>query len=401
VFLPLQDEVFPDEDDFGRVFRHNAVLSAQGTPQLAAIMGSCVAGGAYLPVMCDTLLMTEGSGLFLAGPALVKAAIGQESEAEELGGATMHSEISGTVDFKEKDDPACIERVRSIVDRMGPQPMAPFDRKRARAPKLDAAELPGLVPMNARKVYDVHEVIGRIVDGSRFDEYRADYGKTIVTGFARIGGWAVGIVANQKTNQQGKRGVEFGSVIYTESAEKAARFIMDCNQNRIPLVFLHDVNGFMVGQMAEHSGIIRAGAKMVNAVANSVVPKISVIMGGSFGAGHYAMCGKAYDPRFLFAWPSARYSVMSGAAAAKTLVDIRVAQLRKQGAAPDEEERRRLLADTERRYTKAQDPRYAAARLWVDAIIRPQDTREWLTMALDVAAHEGELKEFRTGVLQC
>ncbi len=402
VFLPLQDEVFPDEDDFGRVFRHNAVISAQGTPQLAAIMGSCVAGGAYLPVMCDTLLMTEGSGLFLAGPALVKAAIGAESDPEELGGAKMHAEVSGTVDFHETDDESCLRRIRSLVDKLGPRPQGPFDRKKAKAPKLDAEDLCSLVSMDPRKAYDVREVIGRLVDGSDFDEYRAGYGKTIVTGLARIGGHAVGIVANQKIHAKSKkRGVEFGGVIYVESAEKSARFIMDCNQNLVPLVFLHDVNGFMVGTESEQSGIIRAGAKMVNAVANSVVPKISVILGGSFGAGHYAMCGKAYDPRFLFAWPSARYAVMSGDAAAKTLVDIRVAQLRKQGQEVGDEERDALLADTTERYAKALDPRYAAARLWTDAIIRPADTREWLTMALDVASHQPTVPQFKTGVLQC
>lgn len=403
VFLPLQDEVFPDEDDFGRVFRHNAVLSAMGVPQLAAIMGSCVAGGAYLPVMCDTLLMTEGSGMFLAGPALVKAAIGQEADAEELGGAAMHSAVSGTVDFREVDDPGCIERIRSIVDKMGPRPRGPFERKpRPKAPREDASELAGLVPFDGKSSYDVREVIARIVDGSEFDEYRAEYGLTMVTGLARIDGWPVGIVANQKVNAKSKkRGVEFGGVIYVESAEKSARFIMDCNQNRIPLVFLHDVNGFMVGTESEQAGIIRAGAKMVNAVSNSVVPKISIITGGSFGAGHYAMCGKAYDPRFLFAWPSARYAVMSGDAAAKVLVEIRVAQLERQGHPVDEAERLALLKDTKARYTKALDPRYAAARLWLDAIIDPAQTRAAISMALEVANHEPELKPFRTGVLQC
>jgi acetyl-CoA carboxylase carboxyltransferase component len=401
VFLPLQEEVFPDEDDFGRVFRHNAVLSAMGVPQIAAIMGSCVAGGAYLPVMCDTLVMTEGSGLFLAGPALVKAAIGQETDAETLGGVGMHSATSGTVDWREPDDLAAIRRVRSLAGHLAPRPSAPFDRKAAKAPKEDAEELAGLVPLDGNRAYDVHEVITRLVDGSEFDEYRAEYGRTLVTGLARIGGWSVGIVANQRTNAKSpKRGVEFGGVIYTESAEKAARFMMTCNQTRVPLVFLHDVSGFMVGKEAEQSGIIRAGAKMVNVVSNSVVPKISVIMGGSFGAGHYAMCGRAYDPRFVFAWPSARYSVMSGDAAAKTLVDIRVSQLVKQGKAVSDSEREQLTRDTKRRYTRALDPRYAAARLWVDAIIRPADTREALITALDVAAHNPEVREFKTGVLQ-
>jgi len=402
VFLPLQDEIFPDEDDFGRVFRNNAVLSGMGVPQIAAIMGSCVAGGAYLPVMCDTILMTEGSGMFLAGPALVKAAIGQEADIEELGGAKMHSEVSGTVDFREPDDQACIARIRSLCDKMGPRPRAGFHRKkRSRKPRLDPADLTAIVSMDARRSYDVREVIGRIVDDSDFDEYRADYGKTVVTGLARIDGWAVGIVANQKVNaRSGKRGVEFGGVLYVESAEKCARFVMDCNQNLIPLVFLHDVNGFMVGIESEQAGIIRAGAKMVNAVSNSVVPKISVIMGGSFGAGHYAMCGKAYDPRFLFAWPSARYSVMSGDVAAKTLVDIRESQLRKQGHEVDEEEHRKLMSDTKRRYAKALDPRYGAARLWLDAIIDPAETRDAISTALEVADMNPDIPPFRTGVLQ-
>ena len=402
VFLPLQDEVFPDEDDFGRVFRHNAVLSAQGVPQVAAIMGSCVAGGAYLPVMCDTLLMTEGSGLFLAGPALVKAAIGQESDAESLGGAAMHSQVSGTVDFREPDDEACIARIRSLVARLGPRPAAPFDRQAARDPGLDPDELAGIVPLDGARPYDVHEVIARLADGSDFDEYRAEYGRTLVTGYARLGGWAVGIVANQRLNaKSATRGVEFGSVIYPESAEKAARFMMDCNQKRVPLVFLHDVSGFMVGEQAEHSGIIRAGAKMVNVVANSVVPKISVILGGSFGAGHYAMCGRAYDPRFVFAWPSARYAVMSGDAAARTLADIRIQQLERKGHHVDAAEQKAITDEVKQRYATALDPRYAAARLWVDAIIRPQDTRAALITALDVAAHNPHVPEFRTGVLQC
>jgi 3-methylcrotonyl-CoA carboxylase beta subunit len=402
VFLPLQDEVFPDEDDFGRVFRHNAVLSARGVPQVAAIMGSCVAGGAYLPVMCDTLLMTEGSGLFLAGPALVKAAIGQESDAETLGGAAMHSQVSGTVDFREPDDEACLQRVRSLVARLGPRPAAAFDRQAARDPALDGEELAGIVPLDGGRPYDIHEVIARIVDGSDFDEYRAEYGRTLVTGYARIGGWAVGIVANQRLNAKSPaHGVEFGSVIYAESAEKAARFMMDCNQKHIPLVFLHDVSGFMVGAQAEQSGIIRAGAKMVNVVANSVVPKLTVILGGSFGAGHYAMCGRAYDPRFIFAWPSARYAVMSGEAAARTLSDIRIQQLERKGHHVDAAEQKAITDEVKQRYATALDPRYAAARLWVDAIIRPQDTRAALITALDVAAHDPHVPEFRTGVLQC
>jgi acetyl-CoA carboxylase carboxyltransferase component len=402
VFLPLQDEVFPDEDDFGRVFRHNAVLSARGVPQMAAIMGSCVAGGAYLPVMCDTLLMTEGSGLFLAGPALVKAAIGQEADAEALGGAAMHAQVSGTVDFREPDDEACLSRLRSLAGRIGPPPPPPFDRQRSREPHEDPGELAGIVPMDGGRPYDVHEVIARLVDGSEFDEYRAEYGRTLVTGYARLGGWAVGLVANQRTNSKSPaHGVEFGSVIYAESAEKAARFVMDCNQKRVPLVFLHDVSGFMVGQQAEQSGIIRAGAKLVNAVANSVVPKLTVILGGSFGAGHYAMCGRAYDPRFVFAWPSARYAVMSGDAAARTLGDIRVQQLERKGHHVDAAEHKAIMDEVRARYAQALDPRYAAARLWVDAIIRPADTRAALVTALEVAAHDPHVPEFRTGVLQC
>src|SRR6266404_2276400 len=304
VFLPLQEDVFPDTDDFGRVFRNNAVMSALGIPQITAIMGMCVAGGAYLPVMTDTILMTEGSGLFLAGPALVQAAIGQKTSAEDLGGAKMHAQISGTVDFHEPTDEACIARIRSLVEKIGYRRSSIFDRKKPEPPVFTAEELYGIFESDPAKPYDMKEIIARIVDGSRFDEYKAEYGKTLLCGYARIGGFSVGIVANQKSHQQqidhhGDKRVEFGGVIYTESAEKAARFIMDCNQNLVPLVFLHDVNGFMVGRDAEWSGIIRAGAKMVNAVSNSVVPKITVIIGGSFGAGHYAMCGKAYDPRFM------------------------------------------------------------------------------------------------------
>ncbi|MSP15166.1 MAG: acyl-CoA carboxylase subunit beta [Myxococcales bacterium] len=399
VFLPLQEEVFPDEDDFGRVFRNNAVLSARGTPQLAAIMGMCVAGGAYLPVMCDTLLMTEGSGLFLAGPSLVKAAIGQQTGAEELGGAAMHAEISGTVDFKEKDDESCIARIRSIVDKLGARPAAPFDRREARSPKFDPAELAGIVSVDGTREYDVREVIARLVDASEFDEYRKEYGPTLVCGFARIGGFAVGIVANQKQHQRrAGHPIEFGGVIYKECAEKAARFILDCGQNRIPLVFLHDVNGFMVGRDAERGGIIRAGAKLVNAVSNTPVPKLSVILGGSFGAGHYAMCGKAYDPRFLFVWPSARYAVMGGAQAAATLVDVRVSQLEKGGKKLTDSERDALRKDTEARYATALDPRYAAARLWCDKILDPAKTRDALITALEVAALNPDVAELRTGV---
>src|SRR5215831_15709768 len=313
VFLPLQEDVFPDTDDFGRVFRNNAVMSAMGIPQITAIMGMCVAGGAYLPVMCDHILMTEGSGLFLAGPALVQAAIGAKYSAEELGGAKMHAQISGTVDFREPDDEHCLARIRLLVDKMGNRQLGVFDRKPPREPLYPAEEIYGIFDDDPARQYEMKEIIARIVDGSEFDEYKAEYGETVLCGYARIGGYAVGIVANQKTHVQqvdhsGNKRMVFNDTATTESAEKAARFIMDCNQNLVPLVFLHDVNGFMVGRDAEWSGIIRAGAKMVNAVSNSVVPKIAVIIGGSFGAGHYAMCGKAYDPRFVFAWPSARYS---------------------------------------------------------------------------------------------
>jgi 3-methylcrotonyl-CoA carboxylase beta subunit len=406
VFLPLQEDVFPDTDDFGRVFRNNAVMSAKGIPQIAAIMGMCVAGGGYLPVMCDHVLMTDGSGLFLAGPALVQAAIGQRVSAEELGGAEMHSAISGTVDYHEPNDEACLNRIRSLVEKMGERPRAPFDYTRNVEPPLySPEELYGIFESDATRPYDMKEIIARIVDGSKFDEYRSEYGKTVICGFARIGGYAVGIVANQaahqqQTDEQGHKRVEFGRVIYTESAEKAARFIMDCNQNLVPLVFLHDVNGFMVGRDAEWSGIIKAGAKMVNAVSNSVVPKISVIIGGSFGAGHYAMCGKAYDPRFIFAWPSARYSVMSGESAAGTLVEIKIKQLERSGQKLTDEDRKRLYDEVKKTYDQQMDPRYGAARLWLDAIIDPLDTRDSIIAALTAASLNPDVPKFSVGVLQ-
>src|SRR5690349_22249981 len=348
VFLPLQEDVFPDTDDFGRVFRNNAVMSAMGIPQIAAIMGMCVAGGGYLPVMCDHVLMTEGSGLFLAGPALVQAAIGQKVSAEELGGAKMHAQISGTVDFREPNDDACIARIRALADKIGRPEDAVFSHVAPRDPLYPAEEIYGVFSSDPARQYDMREIIARIVDAGEFEEYRAEYGETVLCGYARIGGWAVGIVANQKRHVQtlargsDQKRIEFGGVIYTESAEKAARFILDCNQNRIPLVFLHDVNGFMVGKDAEWSGIIRAGAKMVNAVANSVVPKIAVICGGSFGAGHYAMCGKAYDPRFIFAWPTARYAVMCGDSAAGTLVEFKLKQLERECKKVDDKQKKEL-----------------------------------------------------------
>jgi 3-methylcrotonyl-CoA carboxylase beta subunit len=405
VFLPLQEDVFPDTDDFGRVFRNNAVMSAMGIPQIAAIMGMCVAGGGYLPVMCDHVLMTDGSGLFLAGPALVQAAIGQKVSAEELGGAAMHSAISGTVDFREPNDEACLGRIRAIVEKWGYRRQSPWDRKKPEPPAMAAEEIYGIYDSSPGRPYDMKEIIARTVDGSRFDEYKPEYGKTLLCGYARIGGFAVGIVANQKlhaqaTDHEGRKRVEFGGVIYTESAEKAARFIMDCNQNLIPLVFLHDVNGFMVGRDAEWSGIIKAGAKMVNAVSNSVVPKITVIVGGSFGAGHYAMCGKAYDPRFVFAWPTARYAVMSGDSAAGTLVEIKIKQLERSGKKLSEEERKELFESVKRTYDEQTDPRYGAARLWIDKIIDPSETREAITQALEAAALNPDVAEFKVGVLQ-
>jgi 3-methylcrotonyl-CoA carboxylase beta subunit len=405
VFLPLQEDVFPDTDDFGRVFRNNAVMSAMAIPQIAAIMGMCVAGGAYLPLMCDHILMTEGSGLFLAGPALVQSAIGQKYSAEELGGAKMHSEISGTVDYREPNDEACLARIRSLVEKIGYRRVSIFDRKKPEPPVFSAEEMYGIFESDPAKPYDMKEIIARIVDGSRFDEYKGEYGKTVLCGYARIGGFSVGIVANQKSHQQqidhhGDKRVEFGGVIYTESADKAARFIMDCNQNLVPLVFLHDVNGFMVGRDAEWSGIIRAGAKMVNAVSNSVVPKVTVIIGGSFGAGHYAMCGKAYDPRFVFAWPSARYAVMSGASAAGTLVEIKIKQLERGGTKLSGEDKKKLFDEVKATYDEQMDPRYGAARLWVDKIIDPVETRNAITEALEAASLNPDVPKFNVGVIQ-
>lgn len=420
VFLPMQEDVFPDTDDFGRVFRNNAVMSSLGIPQITAIMGMCVAGGAYLPVMTDTVLMTEGSGLFLAGPSLVQAAIGQKSDAEDLGGAAMHAEISGTVDFKEPDDRHCIARMRSLVAKMGKRisdtkSLEVFSRLEydagLDAPKYASEDVYGLLnpAPGASNVYDMREVIARIVDRSEFDEYKFEFGRTVLCGYARIGGHAVGIVANQKTNQMqtvamgpsaGARRIEVGGVIYTEGAQKAARFIMDCNQSLVPLVFLHDVNGFMVGKDAEWSGIIRAGAKMVSAVSTSVVPKITVIVGGSFGAGHYAMCGKAYDPRFIFAWPTARYAVMSGASAANTLAEVRAKQMERGGKALSNAERTALHEEIRATYDAQADPRYGAARLWIDAIIDPAKTRDVLIAALEACALNSDVPRFNPGVLQ-
>lgn len=398
VFLPLQDEVFPDEDDFGRIFRNNAVLSAEGIPQYSAIMGNCVAGGGYLPVLCDKLLMTEGSGLYLAGPALVKAAIGQTVSHEELGGAQMHAAISGTIDFREPDDERCLERLRRLVETL------PADAERVRgdlAPGRPVAEISKHFGREPRQEYEVRDVLASILDAGPFDEYKAEYGQTLVCGYGRLGGVPVGVVASQRHRSRPARGpLQFGGVLYVDSAEKAARFIMDCNQSRVPLLFFQDVNGFMVGRDSEQAGIIRAGAKLVNVISNSVVPKITTILGGSFGAGNYALCGKAFDPRFIFAWPTAQYAVMGGEQAASTLLDITVSALRRGGHEPDAAELDELRRKTEASYEAQMDVRYAAARLWVDAIIEPEQTRTTLLEALAVAVRHDAGLPFKTGVLQ-
>ena len=402
VFLPLQDEVFPDQDDFGRIFYLNARMSAAGIPQISAIMGNCVAGGAYLPVMTDALVMTEGSGLYLAGPALVKAAIGQEVSSEELGGAKMHAETSGTVDFYEPDDEAALARLRSLAELYAAPRRARWaqERKPPVPPAHDVRDLYGLVHPEGEAPYDVREVIARLVDGSEFHEYKARWGETLVTGFARIGGFPVGIVANQRLVIKKKGRIEVGGVIYAEAADKAARFILDVNQMRIPLLFLQDVSGFMVGKASEEAGIIRRGAKLVNAVSNSVVPKITVILGGSFGAGNYALAGKAYAPRLLFAWPSAKYAVMGGTQAASTLLQLEVAQLKRKGQEPSAEELERLYEEIKSRYDATLDPRYAAARLWVDEIIFPHETRERLIRALEAVSLGDSEAPLQTGVFQ-
>jgi 3-methylcrotonyl-CoA carboxylase beta subunit len=407
VYLPLQDEIFPDQDDFGRVFYLNARLSALGVPQIAAIMGNCVAGGAYLPVMCDTLIMTEGSGLYLAGPALVKAAIGQVVNSEELGGAGMHSSIAGTVDYREPDDAHALERIRQLAGLYADGGSAPWAKRRhaTHAPTLESLDLLGIVSVDGSTPYDARAVIDRVVDGldgggSSFTAFKPEYGQTILTGFARLGGFPVGIVANQRSVIKKPGKLEVGGVIYAESADKAARFILDANQAGVPLVFLSDVTGFMVGRDSEQQGIIRRGAKMVNAVSNSVVPKLTVITGGSFGAGNYAMNGKAYGPRFIYAWPSARYAVMSGNAAAKTLLDIQVAQLERSGHKPDDDELKRLYDEVKTHYDESLDPRYAAARLWVDEVIHPLETRSRLIRSLEVCALNPHQEALRVGVFQ-
>jgi acetyl-CoA carboxylase carboxyltransferase component len=403
VFLPLQDEVFPDKDDFGKVFDYAARITASGIPQIAAVMGLCVAGGAYLPVVCDHVLMTEGSGMYLAAAALARAAKTTTADVtnEEIGGARVHAEKSGTADYVLKTDEECIDKIRSLVGMMAARPKAPFNFEAPREPVYDAAELRGIIPANPNAGYEMLDVIARIVDASEFHEYKPDYGKTLICGYARIGGWAVGIVANQKETIRHKdKPWETGGVIYHDAADKAARFIMDCNQLGVPLVFLHDVNGFMVGPESEHNGIIRKGAKMVNAMANSVVPKFSIIVGGSFGAGHYAMCGRAYRPRYLAAWPSARDAVMGGDAAANTLLTLQISKLKAQGKEVSDEDKGKLLADIKKRYTDAMAPAYGAARLWLDSIIEPEETRASLIQAIAMSANNPDLPEYRTGVLQ-
>lgn len=403
VYLPLQDEIFPDQDDFGRVFYLNARMSALGIPQLAAIMGNCVAGGAYLPVMCDTLVMTEGSGLYLAGPALVRAAIGQEVGSEELGGATMHAELAGTVDFKEPDDPHAIARLRRLAATYAERPLAAWARSRAApvAPLASDGDLEGILPTDGgTQTYDVRHVLARLLDGSELDEYKRDYGPTLVTGWGRIGGYPVGIVANQKLVIKRGGRLEVGGVIYADAADKAARFVLDCNQTGVPILFLHDVNGFMVGRDSEQEGIIRRGAKLVSAVSNSVVPRISVILGGSYGAGHYAMSGKAYAPRFIFALPSARFSVMGGQQAAKTILDIQAARLERLGEKPADEALAELHARISADYDAALDIRYGASRLWVDEVVLPSELRSRLVRALDACALDAEPGKMRLGVFQ-
>lgn len=401
VFLPLQDEIFPDEDDFGRIFRNNARISAEGIPQIAAIMGHCVAGGAYLPVMCDRILMTEGSGLYIAGPSLVKAAVGQDVEGEDLGGAKLHARLSGTIDFREENDESCLKRIRQLARNLADPPLAPFKRGESKPPRSPVEEIYQQMPLDPSQEYDMRRIFGSIFDEGELVEYKAEYGCTVLCGYARLAGRSVGVVANQKQHvKQPGKPLEVGGVIYTEAADKAARFVMDCNQSRTPLLFFQDVNGFIVGREAEISGIIKSGAKLVNAVANSVVPKITVIVGGSFGAGNYALCGKAYDPRFIFAWPSCRYAVMGGEQAAATLLDVRIRQLKKEGKELDEQARRELYEQIRQRYAEQMDPRYAAARLWVDEIIEPHRTREALELALEVAALNPNIPEFKTGVLQ-
>jgi 3-methylcrotonyl-CoA carboxylase beta subunit len=404
VFLPLQEDVFPDEDDFGRIFRNNAVISAAGLGQVAAIMGNCVAGGGYLPVLCDKLLMTEGSGLYLAGPALVKSAIGQVATSEELGGAKMHAEISGTIDYREPNDEACIERLRRLAANLAPdpaQPPSPFTRRESAPSKRPGEDLFQLVSPDARRNYEVRDVLDCIVDAGSFDEYKQDFGATLVCGTARLGGFPIGIVANQHHPVRPADGpIEFGGVIYVESAEKAARFVLNCNQDWLPILFLQDVNGFMVGRDSEREGIIRAGAKLVSAISNSRVPKLTVITGGSFGAGNYALCGRGFDPRLIYAWPSARCAVMGSEQATSTLLDITIASLERQGHKVDAEELAQLRDKVKSAYDRQTDVRYAAARGWVDRIINPARTREELIAALELVTRYASEEPMRLGVFQ-
>ena len=402
VYLPMQDEIFPDKEHFGRIFRNNAQMSAMGISQIAAVMGSCVAGGAYLPIMSDETLMVEGNGsIFLAGPYLVKAAIGEDVDIQTLGGAKTHTEISGIADYKFDTEQECLDQVRRIMDKTGEQSRMGYDRIKPVAPQRPAEDIYGLVSAQNNKAFDVVDVIKCFVDGSEFDQFKEDYGKTIVCGYGRVDGWAVGIVANQrKIVKSGKGEMQMGGVIYNDSADKAARFIMNCNQKKIPLVFLQDVTGFMVGSRSEHSGIIKDGAKLVNAVANSVVPKITIIIGNSYGAGNYAMCGKAYDPRFIYAWPNAKIAVMGGEQAAKTLLQIQVASLKSKGEVIEPETEQKMLKEIVDRYDTQTSAYYAAARLWVDEIIDPVDTRSVISEGINAANHAQVQKEFKMGVFQ-
>jgi 3-methylcrotonyl-CoA carboxylase beta subunit len=402
VFLPLQEDIFPDKEHFGRIFRNNAKMSSMGIPQLAAIMGPCVAGGAYLPIMSDEALIVEGEGsVFLAGAHLVRAAIGEVIDNESLGGARVQSNISGVTDYIMKNDEECIEQIRSLVSKFGRNEKAGFDRIESKPPKYEQKEIPGVLPEDTIKPYDTYELLARIVDNSEIDEYKAGFGKTIITAYARIDGWAVGIVANQRSVVKTEHGeMQVGGVIYSDSADKATRFIMNCNQKKIPLLFLQDVTGFMVGSKAEHGGIIKDGAKMVNAVANSVVPKITIITGNSFGAGNYAMCGKAYDPRFIFAYPNAKISVMGGNQAGSVLLDIKLKQEEKSGHKFSDEDKKKLLNDILKSYEEKSNPYYAAARLWIDEIIDPAKTREWISMCIEVSNNNPEMPRFNPGVIQ-
>jgi 3-methylcrotonyl-CoA carboxylase beta subunit len=402
VYLPLQDEIFPDKENFGRIFRNNAIMSSMGIIQIAAIMGSCVAGGAYLPIMSDEAMIVEGTGsVFLAGSYLVKSAIGEDIDNESLGGATMHCEISGVTDYKQPNDRACLDSIRNIMSMTGDYAKAGFDRIKSVAPKLDEKEIYGILPDTRDKPYDTKEIILRLLDGSEFEEYKAEYGKSIICGLGRVDGWAVGIVANQrKVVKSGKKEMQFGGVIYSDSADKATRFIMNCNQKKIPLVFLQDVTGFMVGSRSEQGGIIKDGAKMVNAVSNSVVPKFTIVMGNSYGAGNYAMCGKAYDPRLIYAWPSAKIAVMGGSQAAKTLLQIQQAGQKAKGEVLSKEQEDELLQKISERYESQTTPYYAAARLWVDGIIDPLETRKVISMGIEAANHAPIERQFNVGIIQ-